>query len=231
MINLAKAYLDVWWKVMLRPIFFFQDMPEGKWSEAALTFMLATSWILSFGITLAIFIIMYIPTGLNLIEGLKGRELVLATPVLLLMGVVFFIMTILIVALFVIAVLLALSFAVAGILNALLILLGGASNFSETLKAVFYSNAIFLMGLFTVLFAVMVKWQVLSFDDWLVGESTLFYASAVYLYGLWSIAGKKVHGVSRWKAFLAAVFPFLVLVIVNIFLSMKVLPKIETWIS
>jgi len=230
MIESVKWYIDTWMKAMLRPVLFYQELPEGSWSEAPLRFVIATGWIMSFAITLSVFVMMYVPTGFELISGIKGRELIIVMPVLLLMGFVFFIMTILIVAAFVVAALLALLSAVAGVLNFLLILLGGSGNLNETMKAVFYSGGIFLVGVFTVLLAVLVKWHALSFNDWMTGESTLFYTAAIYIYGLWSIAGKKTHDVPRWKAFLAAIFPFLLMVVFNIVFAAKILPKFSRFI-
>lgn len=231
MIDNLKQYIDTWWKVIMKPVLFYQDMPKDNWSEAPLSFVLLTGWIISFIITSSVFIIMYIPTGLNLIEGIKGRGLLIVAPVILLMGAVFFILTILIVAGLVIGALLGLFFAIAGMLNFLLVLLGGNSDFFEMLKAMFYSSSIFLVTVVTVLLTIMVKWKLLAFNDWIVGENLLFYSTAVYIYGLWSIAGRKVHGVSRWRAFLAAVFPLILLIIFNIVVTIKILPKVGTWIS
>lgn len=231
MMDNLKQYMDTWWKIVMKPILFYQDMPKDVWSGAPLTFVLITSWVISFFMTFSVFVIMYIPTGFSLIEGIKGRGLIIVTPVLLLMGLVFFIMTILIIAGFVIGALLGLLFAVAGVLNFLLLLLGGNSNFYETLKAVFYSSSIFLVAILTILLMMPVKWHLISFDNWIVGEKMLFYTAAVYIYGLWSIAGRKLHGVSRWQAFLAAVFPLILLIIINIVLAGKILPKVGTWIS
>jgi uncharacterized membrane protein len=73
---------------------------------------------------------------------------------------------------------------------------------------------------------ISVKYKMMTFADWITGERVVFYCASVYLYGLFSILGKKTHNVPRWKAFLAATIPFIVLVLFNVILSAKVLPKL-----
>jgi hypothetical protein len=219
-------YIDTFNKVIFRPILFYQDMPKGKWHEDSLSFAMVTGWILAFALTIVFFINSYLPTGLSLVEGIQGQKMIILVPVLAVMGFAFFAMTVLIVGGLLICAMLALMFLCAAVLNVLLILLGGKGNIFEVGKASLYSSAVMLAGLLNILLMLPVKLKMLTFTDWITGERVVFYCAAVYLYGLFSILGRKTHNVPRWKAFLAATVPFLVLVLINVILSAKILPKL-----
>ncbi len=219
-------YLDTLNRIILKPILFYQDMPKGKWHEDPLSFAMVTGWILAFALTLVFFINSYLPTGLSLVEGIQGQKMIIVIPVLAVMGFAFFAMTVLIVGGILIGAILGLLFFCAAVLNLLLILLGGKGNIFEVGKASLYSSAVMLAGLLNILLMVPVKLKMLTFTDWITGERVVFYCASVYLYGLFSILGRKTHNVPRWKAFLAATVPFILLVLLNIILSAKVLPKL-----
>jgi len=214
--------------IILRPIFFFQDMPGGSWQEDSLSFALVTGWILSFILTFVIFVNSYIPTGLSLIEGIYGKRLIIVLPVLLIMGFVFFAMSLLIIAGIMIIAIIALFMVCAAILNFLLVLLGGTGNVFEVIKASFYATAAVLAGVINILSMILVKYKVMSIENWITGERVIFYLTSVFLYGMFSIIGRKTHKVSRAKAFLAATIPFILLVLFNIVFSAKVLPKVAS---
>ena len=211
---------------MLRPILFYQDMPKGSWKEYPLSFALITGWIMAFFLTLVFFINNYLPTGLSLIEGIQGQKLLIVVPVLLVMAFAFFAMTTLIIGGIMIGAILGLLFFCAAVLNFLLILLGGTGNFFEVLKASLYASAVMLAGLLNIILMISVKYKLMSFSDWITGERVVFYCASVYLFGLFSILGRKTHNVPRWKAFLAATIPFIILVLINVLLSAKILPKL-----
>jgi Yip1 domain len=221
-------YLDTLYKILVKPILFYQDMPKGKWRDDALSFEMVTGWILAFALTVVFFINSYLPTGLSLIEGIQGRKLLIVVPVLTVMGFVFFAMTVLIVGgIFVVAIF-GLLFVCAAVLNFLLILLGGKGNLFEVVKASLYSSACLLASLLNIFLMLLVKFKLMSFSVWITGERVIFYCVCVYLYGLFSILGRKTHNVPKWKAFLAATVPFIILVLINIVLSGKILPKLSS---
>jgi hypothetical protein len=142
------------------------------------------------------------------------------------MGFAFFAITALIIGGFLIGAMLGLLLFCAAILNFLLILLGGKGNIYEVVKASLYSSAALLAGLINIFLMISVKYKLMTFPDWITGERVVFYCVSVYLYGLFSILGKKTHNVPRWKAFLAATIPFIALVLFNVVLSAKILPKL-----
>ncbi len=219
-------YLDTFNRIIFKPILFYQDMPKGSWHEDSLSFSMVTGWILAFVLTIVFFINSYLPTGLSLIEGVQGQKMIIVVPVLAIMGSAFFAMTVLIVGGILIGAVLGLLFFCAAVLNLLLILLGGKGSFFEVAKAMLYSSCVLLAGLINILLMLAVKQKMMAFSDWITGERVVFYCAAVFLYGLFSILGRKTHNVPRWKAFLAATVPFIVLVLINIILSAKVLPKL-----
>ena len=219
-------YLENLNKIMLRPILFYQDMPKGSWKEYPLSFALITGWIMAFFLTSVFFINNYLPTGLSLIEGIQGQKLLIVVPVLLVMAFAFFAMTTLIIGGIMIGAILGLMFFCAAVLNFLLILLGGTGNFFEVLKASLYASAVMLAGLLNIILMISVKYKLMSLSDWITGERVVFYCASVYLFGLFSILGRKTHNVPRWKAFLAATIPFIILVLINVLLSAKILPKL-----
>lgn len=219
-------YLENLNKIMLRPILFYQDMPKGSWKEYPLSFALITGWIMAFFLTSVFFINNYLPTGLSLIEGIQGQKLLIVVPVLLVMAFAFFAMTTLIIGGIMIGAILGLLFFCAAVLNFLLILLGGTGNFFEVLKASLYASAVMLAGLLNIILMISVKYKLMSLSDWITGERVVFYCASVYLFGLFSILGRKTHNVPRWKAFLAATIPFIILVLINVLLSAKILPKL-----
>jgi len=219
-------YFDTLYKIIVKPILFYQDMPKGSWKEDSLSFTLVTGWILAFSLTLVVFINNYLPTGLSLIDGIQGQKLIIVIPVLAIMGFAFFAMTVLIVGGMVIGSLLALFFSCAAVLNFLLMLLGGKGNVFDVVKASLYSSCVLLAGLLNIFLMLVVKYKLMTFSDWINGERVIYYCACVYLYGLFSILGRKTHSVPRWKAFLAATVPFIVLVLINVVLSSKILPKL-----
>jgi len=226
-----KWYIENLWNIMTRPIQFFDNMPAGTWMEAPLTFSLITGWIMAFALTFVVFINNYLPTGLSLIEGIAGKKLIITVPVLAVMGVAFFIMTVLIIGGMIIAAILGLFFVCAAILNFLLILLGGSGNIFDVIKACLFSSGAILSGILNILLMIAVKYKAMSFGNWITGERVVFYCTAVFLYGIFSIIGRKMHKVERWKAFLAATVPLILLVLFNIVFSAKILPKMEGILS
>lgn len=219
-------YLETLNTLIVRPILFYQRMPKGTWRDDSLSFAMITGWIISITLTAVFFINSYIPTGLSLIEGIPQSKLIIIIPVLSVMGVAFFAMTALILGGIFICALVGLMFFCAAILNILLLLLGGKGNFAEVFKASLFACGVFLTGLLNILLMILVKHKIMSFSDWINGERVIFYCSAVFIYGLFSILGRKTHNLPKWKAFLAASIPFIILVALNIILSAKVLPKL-----
>jgi hypothetical protein len=224
-------FIETLTKILLSPKQFFSDMPKGGWNEEPLTFTLICGWIMAFALTLVVFINSYVPTGLSLIEGIYGKKLIIVVPVLGVMGFAFFAMTLLIIAGLLIIGLIALFFFCAVILDLILILLGGSSNIYEVFKAALYMNAVVLAGLINIFLMIPVKFKLLPFPYWIALENLVFYLASLYLFYMFALAGQSTHKVSGWRAFLAATVPFVILVLANIVLSHKILPRLAGFLG
>lgn len=230
MIGSIRWYLKTWWTIMIRPILFYTSMSEVPVYGEALTFAGATSWILSFFLTLAIFTIKFIEIGIYLIEKLSLWERFLTSPVMLVFFFVFFAMTMLIVGGFVLAGMIGALYVFGSILHFVLKLLGGKGNFSEMVKASFYSGAVFLLAALPVCFAILTKYKIITMWQLSAVENMIYYIACVYIYGLWSIAGRKVHDVPRWKAALAAALPFAMLIFFGVLFHSKIFPRLDKFL-
>ena len=219
-------YIETLYNIIVRPQDFFSNMPKGAWSEDSLSFALVTGWILSTCLTLMVFISSYVPTGLTLIEGIHGKKLIIAFPVLAVMGVAFFLMTLFIVAGILCLAILGFFSACAAGLNFLLILLGGKGNIYEVGKAALYSSGASVALCLNIFAMILVKYKMLSNPVWMLLENAVVYLMCLYFFWTFSIIGEKTHGLPKWRAVLAAAVPFVIFVLVNIVFSKKFLPKI-----
>jgi hypothetical protein len=217
--------------MLFKPDLFFQNLPKTLWSEDSLTFSMITGWILAFSITIVVFINSYFPTGLNLISGIYGNKLIIALPVLLVMGLAFFLMTLFIVAGLIIIALLSMFFAGGAAFNFILILLGGSGNIFDTIKASLFSSGAMLIGAINIILMIAVKYKLMSFSIWILLEKIVFYSGCILLFILFTVFGIHTHKVPKWKAMLAATVPFIVLILFNIVLSSKVLPKLSGFLD
>ncbi len=224
-------FIETLTRVLLTPKQFFAHLPKGSWSEDSLSFALVCGWIMAFAMTLVVFINNYMPTGMSLIEGIYGKKLLIVVPVLMVLGLAFFAMTLFIVAGIMIIALIALFFVCASILHIILVLLGGAGSLYDIFKAVLYLNAVVLSGLLNILLMVFVKFKLLPMAYWIGLENLVYYLASLYLFYLFAITGANTHKVPGWKAFLASTVPFVILVLANIFISSKVLPKLAGFLS
>lgn len=213
---------------MVRPIYFYTFMEKGDWKDKSLSFLLISSWILSFFITLVFFytqimnIIMY-----RFVEGITGLKFLVLMPVLFIFALIFFIIFYIISG-GLIAFLFVLGFgAVAGSLSIIAKLSGWVGDRMEMFKAIFYSSAASLFYLLAFLLAFGAKIRILSFDNFIMGINLLMFLSSVYMWGLWSISMRKVYRISKIKAVLATFIIFLLVVSLEMFVGIKLLPRIE----
>ena len=89
MINKLKDYGLIWWEVVSAPILFFTVMESEDWRGRPLDFLLLSSWILSFFISVTIFLVQLIPVGQYLMSGLTGIKFFIALPVVVILGLMF----------------------------------------------------------------------------------------------------------------------------------------------
>ena len=224
-------FLDDLLTVIFAPNRFFADISAKSWNEEPLTFTMICSWILAIALTLVVLVNSYIPTGINLISGVAGKKLFIVLPVLLVMGVAFFLMTLLIIAGILTIALVSLALFCAAVLNFLFMLLGGSGNMMDVFKSTLYSNAVILAGLINIVLMVPVKFHLFPVGYWILGEKVIFLIALLYLFVLFAAAGAVTHKLSRWKAFLASTVPFVVLLLANMIFASKILPKLVGFLS
>jgi len=226
-----KWFLDIWWTVIIRPIYFYTKLKEEDWREKALTFFLINSWILAVVATLVIFIVQYVPIGSTLVEGLSGFKFVLILPVLLTLAFVFFLITVLILAGMFASAFFVLFYLAGYLLHYTYVILGGKGSLNRMLQSMFYSSAAITFGVIVLFLMILTGFGILDFSLFRVGLGFIYFLILLYIYGLWAVAGRKTYGVPRWKAFLGAVIPVIILLIFGIVFDKIALPKLEPWIS
>jgi hypothetical protein len=229
--KMLKWYFETWWTIIARPIYFYTKLKEESWKEKSLTFLVITSWLLAAAMTLAIFLIQYLPIGATLVEGIKGFKLLIVLPVLLTLTLVFLGMTLLILGGVLVIGLGAAFYAVGFILHYTYILLGGKGSLNRMLQSSFYSSAVALAGLFPSLFALLTRYNLLDLSLFRVGYNLIYGLVGLFVYGLWAVAGRKVYSVPKWKAFTGALVPVIILLIFGIAFDKIALSKLETWIA
>ena len=75
------------------------------------------------------------------------------------------------------------------------------------------------------------KYGGLDFSLFRIGFNFIYFLIVLYIYGLWAIAGRRNYGVLRWKAFVGAVLPVLVLLIFGLVFDKIALSQLRPWIN
>lgn len=227
MINKLNWYFEIFWEVVSAPILFYTILEKESWKEKALNFLVISSWILSFFITVTVFIIQIYPIGKTLFEGVTGLKFLLVAPVVLAVALMFFMIVFMILGGFALF-FWYIAFYVLGLLLHLISKrLGGEGDLSNMLQAVFYASAVLLFFIIPLFFAVLVDRGVLSYDMFRVGYNLVYFLTCLFIYGLLSITLRKVGGHSKLKSFLIALVPFIILILFGIGFDLKGLEKIR----
>jgi len=215
----------------MQPILFYTKLKEESWREKALTFLLYTSWILGFAAALVVFIIQYVPIGATLVEGLAGLKFVMILPVLLTLAFVFFLITFLILGGIFTLVFFAMFSLVGIVLHYVYIFLSGKGEMNRMVQMMFYSSAAAQSILLILALMILTKYTGLTFPLFRVGFNVVYYLTLLYFYGLWAIAGRKTYGIPKWKAFLGAVVPIILLLIFGVLFDKIALSHLQPWIT
>ena len=230
-IKIMSDYINTWWTIMVRPIYFYTKLREEDWKENALTFLLISSWILAALAALIVFIIQYLPIGATLIEGVAGLKLIIILPVLFTLALVFFLITFFIIGGLMILGFFAMFAVVAVILHYTFTILGGKGRLERVLQKSFYSAAIILFFSFLLILMLLTKYGGLDFHLFRVGFELIYFFTVLYGYGLWAIAGRKAYGIPKWKAFVGALVPAICLLIFGLAFDKIALSKLRPWIT
>lgn len=231
MAKILREYFRQWWTIVARPIYFYTKLKEENWREESLTFLLITAWLLAAVVALAIFVIQYIPIGSTLLEEVHGAKIILVLPVMITLALVFFGLTMLIVG-GVLALGLGAGFYALGlVMHYTYIMLGGQGSLNRMVQSAMYSSAIVLVGVFPAVFAMMTRYNLLEFTLFRVGYNVVYGLTAIFIYGLWAVAGRKAYGLPKWKAFLGALVPVILLLIFGLAFDKIGIKKLESWIA
>ncbi|PIS28358.1 hypothetical protein COT42_08285 [Candidatus Saganbacteria bacterium CG08_land_8_20_14_0_20_45_16] len=227
----VRNYFRTWWTIMLRPIFFYSRLKGDDWKSGALTFLILTAWILAFGASLIVFTVQYLPIGRTLVENISGVQFLIILPVLLTLAAVFFLITFLILGGLFTAAFFVMFYLAAFVLHWTYALLGGQGSFNQKVQNIFYSSAVMLLALFIFCLVILTKYTGLSFQLFRAGFNVVYYLLCLYVYGLWAISGRKNYGVSKWRAFVGAAVPLVILLIIGLLFDKIALSKLEAWVS
>ena len=228
---MLKTYFDTWFTVMARPILFFARLKEEAWQEQSLTFLLSGTWLLAVVMALGIFLVQFLPIGSTLLVEVTGWKLLLVAPVILTLGLVFYLITLLILGgLLVLGV--GCAFYMLGVLlHGLGMLARGKGSLNRMVQSSFYSSAIILSGIFPVILAVLTRYGLLELSLFRVGFNLVVGLTAIFAYGLWAVALRKNYGVGKWQAFTAALVPALGLLIFLLAFDKIGLERLDGWIA
>ena len=225
-----KKYLDTVFMLMVQPILFYTKMPAGNWKEESLAFCGVTSWIVSFFISLTVFINQLLPVGLTLWVQVHGWKMLMVSPVAAVLACMFFIIIYSIVGGLLLAGFIALFYILGYLLNLGGKWMGGKVELNQSIKASYYSSVSALILILAAILAIFSKKGLMDFTNFKIGYNIIYSFFVLYLYGILAIASRKTHGIERWKAFVAALVPIALLIIVGIAVNLVLINKIQNWV-
>ena len=155
--NRIRDYLEIWWTILVRPIYFYAKMKDDSWQGKSLSFFLVASWILAFAATIIVFVVQYIPVGSTLVEGISGFKFITILPVLLTLMFVFFSITLLISGGFFVFTFFILFYFVALMLHYIYMFLGGKGNLRHMVQSVLYSSAVLLFAILLLSLIILIS--------------------------------------------------------------------------
>ncbi len=231
MIAKLKWFAEKWLEIMLRPIYFFTVMKEESWQDDSLSFLLASAWICAFFASIMLFIVSYVPIGQYMIAGIVGFKFLVILPVLCVLAFNFFMITFLIMGGMMVC-----GFFVAQAICAIFIhfiasLWKGKGELNRMLQSMFYSNAAFMTVNLVFLLLLIVKFAGWGFPMFKVGYNLIYFLTLLFVYGLWSIIIRKNYDLPKWKSFVIALIPILLLLLFGLVFDKIALSKFEPWVS
>lgn len=222
-----KSYYDDLARLIFRPILFFTRMPQSGWFEKPVTFLGLNILILSLLMVVVIFITQYMPIGSTLYEKVNPSRIIFTLPVMVVLSFTFSAIAFSIVFAVLLVLFLLLFWVLALIMYQTGNLLGGNGDYIEYVKASFYSSGVFIAFAVIILTIIPAKNGALDFTKFVVGYNILYSFVVLYLYGLFAIIIRKLHKVSKTKAFIGALVPAVFLAIIGIFIGHFILPKLQ----
>ncbi|MBI5700955.1 hypothetical protein HZC34_03785 [Candidatus Saganbacteria bacterium] len=235
-----RSYLNDLAKMIFRPILFFTVIPEGKWYDKPASFAGFTSALLSFVLASVIFVTQFMPIGSTMFEKVQPSKIIIASPVMAVLGLMFFAMTFALLFGLLLVILLILSATIGSLLfSASFVLFSkhestvGINNegFLKDIKASLYSSGSMAVFILPILMILLTKSSRMDFTNFKIGYNMLYSFWVLYMYGILAIIARKNHDLPKWKAFAAALLPIIFLILVGVVVSKVVLIKISSMIA
>ncbi len=224
-----KWYLDNLTTVLLRPIYFYVKMEKGPVQDRSFSFVLGSGWLLAFLAAFGGYSIAIWPMLTGLVGGLPAvKKLIVGFPFVVL-SLMFFVIILLVAAAVSVAAITVFFYLAGMALDRICVLLGGKAS-AEMIKACFYSSAVVSFLAVDIVWLIMAKYGLLSFQNFLIGTNILLSVIIFYLWGLWSIAVRRIYGFSKQKSLSATSFALLIMLLLQLIGAIKILPVLGRWI-
>lgn len=224
-------FIEKWFKVMLRPVYFFTRLKEENWQEEALTFLLILSWLTAFFATVVVFIVSYVPIGRYMVAGITGLKFIIILPIISVLAFNFFAITFLILAGIFVGGFFIAQTSCAVLLHFISIGWQGKGSLNRLLQSLLYGAAPYLAINLVLVLILFSKYTGLGYDLFKVGFNLIYYLTVLFVYGLWSIAVRKNYNLPKWKAFMVMLLPILGLLLFGIIFDKIALSKFALWVS
>ncbi len=232
MIKTMRWYFQSWIEIVLRPIYFFTFMEKGNVSKESFSYMLISSWLFSAVLSFLVFVIVLLPMYWVLVANLAFNKFLTVLPVFFLLCFMFYCLILLILGGVMIGAIFVFFTVMAALQDFVMTkILGEKGEIKETIKSFYYSTSVLFSGILISSIALLTKYGYISGENFAAGTNIVMYLSAVYLWGLWSIATKKVYNTTRSKAIWGTLIAVLLVVSLLVLVSLKFIPILERWIS
>ncbi|MFA5104612.1 MAG: hypothetical protein WC527_05510 [Candidatus Margulisiibacteriota bacterium] len=227
--GLLGWYKDDLIKILFRPIFFFTRMEQGPLKDKPVTFLLISCCIFSFLMSVFVFTATILPMVSVLIVGISGAKLAIIIPLFSFFCFIFFVMIYMIAGSVIMGLVFSFFYLISLLLNYAAGKFGETGDLQSMIKASFYSGAVLIPFSLVPVIAMATRYKALSQQNLEVGLNLLFVVLIFYLWGLWSIAMRKIYGLSKSKALLASFTAVFLVLLLQMTAGSKIIAIIERW--
>jgi len=226
---IMKWYRDCLATILFRPIYFYTHMEKGPLKDKPVTFLLISCWLFSMLMSAFVFMALILPMVSVLIQGITGPKLAVVIPVFVFFCLIFFLMILMIAAPIVIGAVFAAFLLFSFILHYIAGRFGGAGDVRTMIKAVYYSGAVLIPYSLMPVIAAATRYKALTQQNFVPGMNLLAVMTIVYLWGLWSIALRKIYGLSKQKALSASFIAVFLVLLLQMTAGQRIIAVLERW--
>lgn len=226
---IMKWYRDCLATILLRPIYFYTHMEKGPLKDKPVTFLLISCWLFSMLMSAFVFMALILPMVSVLIQGITGPKLAVVIPVFVFFCLIFFLMILMIAAPIIIGAVFAAFLLFSFILHYIAGRFGGVGDARTMIKAVYYSGAVLIPYSLMPVIAAATRYKALTQQNFVPGMNLLAVMTIVYLWGLWSIALRKIYGLSKQKALSASFIAVFLVLLLQMTAGQRIIAVLERW--